>query len=90
MDSIQVTLPDGANLQLEIETTVDWGETWYSLSALWQVAPLKSSVMLTIEETGHRDINKMFVDVSNFIKDLESGRKRLILEDNSQLAIVGG
>ena len=88
---MQATLPSGEDLQLHIEIISNAVyDDWYSLSALWQVTPLITACWLTIEETGHRDINKMFVDVSNFIKDLESGRKRLILEDNSQLAIVGG
>ena len=84
-----VTLPDGANLQMHIEVSpdADAGD-YYSLSALWQVTPLITSGWLPIEETGYRDLDIMFEDVSQFIKDLESGRKRLILEGNSQLVIV--
>ena len=87
---MQATLPNGEDLQLHIETEQTLDGVWFSLLALWEYKPELPSVWLTIDGTTHIDINKMFVDVSQFIQDLESGRKRLILEDNSQLAIVGG
>ena len=85
---MQATLPNGDELQLHIETDQTLDGVWFSLLAKWQYKPELVSVWLTIDGTTHVDINRMFADVSQFIQDLESGRKSLILQDNSQLAIV--
>lgn len=92
---MEATLPGTGAVQMHIKTTVDWGETWFKLAALVPVdpdlppaEPDVPSVWMTIEGSEHRDINEMFMDVSQFIKDLESGRKSLIVDGNSQLVVM--
>ena len=83
--SIEAKLPNGKIIELEIRTAVDWGQTWYTLHALWKQ---HSPVWMKVEGTTHVEINRMFVDVLQFLHDLESGRKSLILDDNSELVVV--
>jgi hypothetical protein len=68
-----VQLPNNDILEMMIETEVTNNVTWYSLAlsvkSAWQ----------TIEGTHHLNLNKMFDDVSDLIKDLESGRREIII-----------
>ena len=72
---MKATLPNGDIEILKIESEVTPNVTWYNLAVRvgdeWQ----------TIEGTAHLDLNKMFEDVSELIKDLENGRRIICTAD---------
>ena len=72
---MQATLPNGDIIIFKIESEETPNVTWFSLALSvgdeWQ----------TIEGTSHLDLNKMFEDVSELIKDLENGRRVICTAD---------
>ena len=70
------TLPNKDILEFKIETEVTNHVTWFSL------ALSVNSEWHTIAGTQHLDMNKMFSDVGDLIKDLESGAREITTEKN--------
>ena len=91
-----VKLPTGENLELQI-SKVPWGpepaathrsrlalaNDWYELECR-----IPGGYWSKVAGTSHIDVNKMFNDVSDLIKDLESGAVNQIRSENGVAVIV--
>ena len=74
---MQACLPNNDILEMKIETEVfNNNVTWFTL------ALSVNSEWHTIAGTQHLDMNKMFSDVGDLIKDLEAGKKEIDIEKN--------
>ena len=73
---MQAKMPNGDIEIFKIETVVNNNVTWFTL------ALSVNDEWHTIAGTQHLDMNKMFSDVGDLIKDLEAGKKEIDIEKN--------
>ena len=82
---MQACLPNNDILEMKIETEVfNNNVTWFTLAVGVDVWSRDKFVNQwhTIAGTQHLDMNKMFSDVGDLIKDLEAGKKEIDIEKN--------
>ena len=77
-----VLIPNGDILEMKISQRIYDGEVWFDLEVR------RGGHFQVIQGTSHLDANKMFNDVADLIKDLESGKSKLGTEYGKPIVLL--